>query len=162
MTFEYYAMKVDFNTEKPVLFNIFNNIYAQKYCELEVKKYLRAPSKYKYLMFSSTPWMNPDETHATYIYGFEAFKHKVKGILMHEFWARCEYEHLVTSWPPPKNAKMHKIDVWDQIEPNLECICHEIIRQYRLAKKTEVKKEITYHATDGTEGTLYIDEEVTL
>lgn len=175
MKFRYYAMRVDFNSERPVLFNIFDNTYVQSCCELAIKKYLRAPSKYEYLMFSSTPWVAPDETHAVHIYGFEAFKHSIKGILMHEYWARCQYEHLVTAWPPAKDPKMHKVDIWDQLEPNLECICYEIIRQYKLAKKTEAKTEtiyqdtdgtkiteVTYHATDGTKGTLYFDEEVKL
>lgn len=42
--------------------------------------------------------------------------------LMHQFWARCEYEMLVLSWPPRDKDKPVKVDVYQQTKPNLELI----------------------------------------
>lgn len=38
----------------------------------------------------------------------------------YQYWARCEYEILILPWPS-KNEEV-KIDVWDQIEMNIDTI----------------------------------------
>lgn len=39
---------------------------------------------------------------------------------MYQYWARCEYETIVTGWP--KSNKEHKLDVYEQIKMNLDNI----------------------------------------
>ncbi len=39
---------------------------------------------------------------------------------MYMYWARCEYETIVTGWP--KSNKEHKLDVYEQIKMNLDNI----------------------------------------
>ena len=39
---------------------------------------------------------------------------------MYQFWARCEYEVILVDWPGQKVEK--KIDVWNQIEMNLDIV----------------------------------------
>lgn len=31
---------------------------------------------------------------------FDTFSERVRRAIMHEYWARCEYETVITSWPP--------------------------------------------------------------
>jgi hypothetical protein len=38
---------------------------------------------------------------------------------MYMFWARCEWEVLICPWPSIRDISF-KIDVWDQIEMNLD------------------------------------------
>lgn len=38
---------------------------------------------------------------------------------MYMFWSRCEWEVLISPWPPMKDIYF-KIDVWDQINMNLD------------------------------------------
>lgn len=50
----------------------------------------------------------------------------------HQYWSRCEYEWLMLSWPVGKTDTLeechkvlnssNKIDVWDQIEMNLDTV----------------------------------------
>lgn len=46
------------------------------------------------------------------------FSEKIKRIARYYFWAKCEYEILITSWIGNNNFKDKKIDVYDQLELN--------------------------------------------
>ena len=39
----------------------------------------------------------------------------------YQFWSRCEYEIVLTPWPPYKGIE-EKIDVFDQIKMNIDVI----------------------------------------
>lgn len=51
---------------------------------------------------------------------------KQKG--MYLFWCKCEYEIIVSQWPP--TDKSSKVDVWQQIEPNLDLIVKLLMEEY--------------------------------
>lgn len=44
------------------------------------------------------------------------------------YWARCEYEVIISQWPP--TDKSYKIDIWQQIEANLDLITELLMREY--------------------------------
>lgn len=44
------------------------------------------------------------------------------------YWARCEYEVIVSQWPP--TDKSYKLDIWQQIEANLDLITELLMREY--------------------------------
>lgn len=44
----------------------------------------------------------------------------------YQFWGRCEYEVILVDWPCQRVEK--KIDVWDQIEMNLDLITNLVIK----------------------------------
>ena len=44
------------------------------------------------------------------------------------FWARCEYEIIVSSWP--KRDEEVKIDIWQQIENNLDLVVELLMEEY--------------------------------
>lgn len=46
------------------------------------------------------------------------FSEKIKRIARYYFWAKCEYEILITSWIGNNNFKDKKIDVYNQLELN--------------------------------------------
>lgn len=51
---------------------------------------------------------------------FNEFKEFVKSNSMHMYWARCEYEVILSDWP---NRKIHKkIDVYWQIMNNIDIV----------------------------------------
>lgn len=47
---------------------------------------------------------------------------------MYMFWSKCEYEIIVSQWPP--TDKSSKVDVWQQIEPNLDLIVKLLMEEY--------------------------------
>ena len=52
---------------------------------------------------------------------------------MYMYWARCEYEFLVSEWPPfsDLNKDKHiKIDVWQQIENNLSIVVDLLMNEF--------------------------------
>lgn len=52
---------------------------------------------------------------------FEEFKKFIKGWAMYQWWARCEYEIVLSSWPPHEKSEK-KWDVYMQVMLNLDVI----------------------------------------
>ena len=50
----------------------------------------------------------------------EWLKNFVQKEAKYMFWSRCEYEIIVSGWPCQKNEE--KLDVYDQIEANLDSV----------------------------------------
>lgn len=51
---------------------------------------------------------------------FEEFKQFIAGASMYQYWSRCEYELILTSWP--NEDKKEKIDIHNQIMMNIDRI----------------------------------------
>lgn len=52
----------------------------------------------------------------------ERLKEFIDNESKYQFWARCEYEVILSSWPPRENGRKHKMDVYEQIHMNLDNI----------------------------------------
>ena len=50
----------------------------------------------------------------------ERFGERVRSAIMYRYWSRCEYEIILSGWPPDKTRKFReeKIDVYDQVMLN--------------------------------------------
>jgi len=57
---------------------------------------------------------------------YDEFKKFVIDEGQYQFWGRCEYEIILVDWPGQKVEK--KIDVWNQIEMNLDLITDLVIK----------------------------------
>ena len=44
----------------------------------------------------------------------EEFKEEFRKILQCQFWSRCEYEMILSSWPESERDKKYKLDVYEQ------------------------------------------------
>ena len=118
--FKYYVLNDDCNKRKIEPFNIFRNFYVNNMTAKAVRKYLKAPSKFKFQRWSS------DEEY----YGFEAFVKELDSIIMCEEWSRCEYEIIVNGMFSDAD-KAQKIDCYEQCKPNMAMIAREVIWQYK-------------------------------
>ena len=76
--------------------------FVRTYNELKEKKYKKIPKT------------------------FEEFKEFVRSEGMYQFWGRCEYEIILVDWPCQKVEK--KIDIWNQIEMNLDLITDLVMK----------------------------------
>lgn len=56
---------------------------------------------------------------------YDEIKKFVDSELMYQFWSRCEYEIIVSDWPPSGVEK--KIDVYSQCKMNLDLITRLLI-----------------------------------
>ena len=96
---EWYVLRNNFNTGKIESFNVLNN------WEDRLKK-IRKKTKNK-----------------------EEFKEQVKREFMYYYWCKTEYEILVSSLFAKSIDDFQKIDIWTQLEPNLNNIINYIINK---------------------------------
>lgn len=61
---------------------------------------------------------------------FDEIKNFINKESKYQFWSRCEYEVLISSWP--SSDKQEKIDVYDQIKNNLDIITKIFIEELNI------------------------------
>ena len=105
---EWYAFREDSNTRKLTRFNILNDYRVD-----EIMKRIKK------------------EKATTY----EGIKSIIRRELMYYYWSKCEHEVLVSGLFDTDLDEAEKIDVWYQLEPNLDRIV-----EYFIANKLKKKK----------------------
>lgn len=108
----YYVLNWDINRHKPEYYNIMP--YLINEFNEEKKKHYRIFCDYK----------EPKT--------FEDYKGFILRTSKYQFWSRCEYEIIVSQWPYNEDDPMQyarKIDVYDQIEHNIDVITNHFISQ---------------------------------
>ena len=134
MKFEYYVLNYDFNKKKVVNYNIFNNILVQEHTEKAVRKYLRSPKNYKYVVQHKNDFLGREEIA---VYGFDALVEEIDRTIAWQERGRNEYECSVGDAFETDINNYEKWDTYSQAKPNMTIIAHEVIRQY----KEQLKKE---------------------
>ena len=134
MQFEFYVLNYDINKKKVINYNIFNNINVQEWTEKEVRKYLRAPKKYKHIVQYENKFLGREEIA---IYGFDALVREIDGIVKWEECSRREYEISVGDLFETDCNKLEKWDCYGQAHMNMEMIAREVIWQYKQQKKKD-------------------------
>lgn len=61
-----------------------------------------------------------EEQYGNKLPDYTKFKESVRRELQYYFWCKCEYEIILSAWPPNNNIAEEKIDVYDQIMLNFE------------------------------------------
>lgn len=110
----FYAVNWNFNGDNIEFYDVFP--YLIRCWEKKVddtKRLIRNISKRK----NKTP-REYEDTHLPSTY--EEYKKFVLDEARYQFWSRCQYEVIVTGWPVQK--KEHKLDVFEQIEANIDII----------------------------------------
>ena len=127
---KFYAMHKDFNDGqiKPydVLHTVFNDILTEK-DKINKKEFILWDKNYK---------KNPIRTK-------EQRAEFVKDKLMHHFWGNATWEFVAIDWPYRKTieeSKPVKIDVYEQLEPNLSLIV-DLVWDYLEPKVMKLKKK---------------------
>ena len=107
---EWYAFYFNWNKHKLERYNILGESFAEEI-------YTRIKSKRKF-------WN---------IHDYSSLKEQVTLILKSHYWSRSEYEVIVRDFGTFREGDPEfKIDVWYQIEKNIDRICEYIIREMRL------------------------------
>ena len=160
MQFEYYVLNYDTNKKKVENFNIFRNCLVQEHTEKAVRKYLRNPKNYKYVIQHKNDFLGREEI---VVYGFDALVKEIDSIIAWQERGRREYEVSVGDAfiteirdivrevergnltndnlydelmkTEQHNAKLEKWDCYEQAKPNMKMITYEVIRQYKEQQK---------------------------
>ena len=136
MQFEYYVLNYNPNAKKIEPFNIFRNCYVQEYTEKAIKKYLRAPKKFKHIVQYENKLLGREEIA---LYGFDALVEEIDRTIAWQERGRREYECSVGDAFTTDCNKLEKIDCYYQSKPNMKIIAREVIFQYKkqLKEKNE-------------------------
>lgn len=78
----------DFNKRRIVPYNIFDHASFREDCKKHAKKYAQDPEK---------------------------FAEEVKHELHYYFWCKCEYEIILSGWPPKEDDDGRKVDICQQV-----------------------------------------------
>lgn len=71
--------------------------------------------------------------------------------IMYYFWSKCEYEIILSPWPPHENDKDLKIDVYDQLMVNYHRFREYVLTlvKPRFRKAAKAKDEAYYAEHEG-------------
>ena len=139
MQFEYYVLNYNPNAKKVENFNIFQNCLVQEYTEKAVRKYLRAPKKFKHIVQYENKLLGREEIA---LYGFDALVEEIDRTIAWQERGRREYECSVGDAFTTDCNKLEKIDCYYQSKPNMKIIAREVIWQYKQQLKGEKDESI--------------------
>ena len=71
---------------------------------------------------------------------YEEMKVFITSRSMYQFWARCQYEIILSDWPCGKTT--HKLDVHEQIMNNIDLVTTIVISNLPKNKRDEINKTI--------------------
>lgn len=69
---------------------------------------------------------------------YDEIKKEIDICLMSRYWSRCEYEVIVSNWTGKDFEQ--KIDVYWQLQPNLDRITEYVIKELAPRKSKEILK----------------------
>ena len=69
----------------------------------------------------------------------DGFLEQIKKDLMYYYWSKCEWEIILSDWPPSETFKKEKIDVYDQVMMNWDIFAEYIWNNKDKLKKTKIK-----------------------
>ena len=114
---EWNVYKEDFNRKRIVKSNVFNYVGFLEGCKKAYRKYKQ-----------------DDQV--------KDLEKEIRSLAMYYFWAKCEYEIILTGWPPPKSGfEEMKIDIYDQLTMNWDYFFKYITDHKKEFLKREPKKK---------------------
>ena len=67
----------------------------------------------------------------------QAFAEELRRDMMYYYWSKCEWEIIVSHWPPRESDREAKLDVWDQVKANWD-----IFLDYTWEHRKDIEKEV--------------------
>lgn len=113
--------------------------HKEEYYYIDVMRYIDFERMYKMIKYKGK---KPNEWNS--IKSWEELRNFLDMELMHDLWSRCEYEMLLTPLVcREENRPFLKIDVYDQIIPNIDLITDYVNTALELGfKKPENMESI--------------------
>ena len=112
LNLEWFVLNHNFNENKIENFNIFHSSRFLDCLEKSIKKYTT----------------------------FENFKKELRSDLMYCFWSKAEYEIIAGGLFSKTDEEFFKIDIFAQVEPNLDILANYIIDEVNKKKRKKLEK----------------------
>lgn len=81
-----------------------------------------------------------EEANKKYHQDKENFLECLRRTCMYHFWSKCEWEIILSGWPPVDNFKDEKISVYDQLNLNWDVFCNFVWENRSKIKVKNMKK----------------------
>lgn len=104
---EWFAFYQDFNSDKLIFTNVFRSNFVE-----DILKRVKSKSQFRK------------------IDSYDSLKEAIRTEFVHDYWSKSEYEVIVSNWSGKDFEQ--KIDIWYQLEPNLDRITEYVIRELQL------------------------------
>lgn len=89
-----------------------------------------------------------DKAWKEYKTDFPKFSEAVRRNLMYYFWSKCEWEVIISHWPPSDKRKDKKIDVYEQVMMNWDIFIIYLWNYYYLKSTRKEKIKANLHITE--------------
>lgn len=110
---KFYAFYKDFNSGELETIDVLSGFFNENLTEKGTL------SKKKFTMFDKkTLKVVPITTK-------EQLEEHLKSYFLYHYWSKCEWEYIIVDWPyrdKVEESRPHKIDVYEQISPNMNLI----------------------------------------
>lgn len=114
----FYVLYKDFNTGEMTTYDVMPTLYNSIF-----------NSKGKFSKsFSFYDKENHDYRRVKTINELRTF---IENHFRYHYWSKCEWEFIVSDWPPTKENRSVKIDVFDQLKPNIDLITNIVWEQIK-------------------------------
>lgn len=70
----------------------------------------------------------------------ELFEERLRRILMYYYWSKCEWEIVLSDWPPSDRFNKEKVDVYDQVMLNWDAFRDYVWRNRAELRRKESRK----------------------
>ena len=106
------------NKESPEWYVIIENVNAKKIEE--------------YNIFNHARFLNDcNDIYENYNDDFETFEKAIENVTRYYFWAKCEWEIIISGFPPCDRFKDEKIDVFKQVKLNWDIFINYLWEYYK-------------------------------
>lgn len=106
-----------------------------------------------YNVFNHGSFMKDIARAITKISDKHEFGEKLRSELMYYFWSKCEWEIIISAWPPSDTVREEKVDVFDQIKMNFDRFLdyvwdnrREVVKEAKqrglIPKSTRIRKVV--------------------
>lgn len=99
----WYVFKEDWGNKAIKTFNIFRHTHFREDCKKAFKKYKN---------------------------DIPAIQKEIKSILMYNYWCKCEYEIVITSFPPKEDVG-EKVDIYSQVMMNWDIFFNYLLENHK-------------------------------
>lgn len=115
----WYVFMEDFNRKEVGVFNVFDHWSFTEACKKAYRKYRKEEQ-------------------------INELEEEIRRWARYFFWSKCEYEIILTGWPPPREDsgfRDKKIDIYDQLIMNWEYFFRYITDHRKEFLRREPKKK---------------------
>ena len=114
----FYVLYKDFNTGDMIPYDVMKGLYNHIFNEngtFRKKEFHIFDENFKYKSITNK----------------EDLKKFINNHFRYYYWSKCEWEFIVSDWPPTQKNRDKKVDIYDFLKPNIDLITNIVWEQIK-------------------------------